>query len=149
MTITVSGEKELKRKLLSLGASMDEALLGGVILTANDIRTDAIKSIHGVSPGRQVDRSRQGGGTYTHTAAAEGSAPNTDTGKLVSSVAVEKVANATYHIGSNLDYAEWLEFGTSKMSPRPWLNPAFRANEKNLIVNITEVVDTYIKRLPK
>ena len=150
MTITVSGEKELKRKLLSLGASMDEALLGGVILTANDIRTDAIKSINGVSPGRQVDRSRQGGGTYTHTAAAEGNAPNTDTGKLVSSVSVEVNRSGLYAlVGSNLDYAGFLEMGTSKMGARPWLEPALRKNRGNLNKNLSAAADAIIQAKSK
>lgn len=150
MTITVSGEKELKRKLLSLGVSMDEALLGGVILTANDIRTDAIKSIHGVSPGRQVDRSRQGGGTYTHTAAAEGNAPNTDTGKLVSSVSVEVNRSGLYAlVGSNLDYAGFLEMGTSKMGARPWLEPALRKNRGNLNKNLSAAADAIIQAKSK
>lgn len=150
MSITVSGEKELKRKLLSLGTSMDDALLGGVILTANDIRTDAIKSIQAVSPGRQVQRSSQGGGTYTHTAAAEGSAPNTDTGKLVNSIAVEVNKSGLYAlVGSNLDYAGFLEMGTSKMGARPWLEPALRKNRDNLNKNLNAAADAIIKAKSK
>lgn len=150
MSITVSGEKELKRKLLSLGASMDDALLGGVILTANDIRTDAIKSIHGVSPGRQVQRSRQGGGTYTHTAAAEDTAPNTDTGKLVNSIAIDVNKSGLYAlVGSNLDYAGFLEMGTSKMRARPWLEPALRKNRDNLNKNLSAAADAIIKAKSK
>ena len=151
MSITVSGEKELKRKLLSLGASMDDALLGGVILTANDIRTDAIKSIQAVSPGRQVQRVSQGGGdTYTHTAAAEDTAPNTDRGGLVRSIAVEVNKSGLYAlVGSNLDYAGFLEMGTSKMGVRPWLEPALRKNRDNLNKNLSAAADAIIKAKSK
>ena len=147
MTIIVTGAKQLKAKLKMLGAGMGDAILGGVILTANQVRTDAIKSIQNKSGGRQVQRSRQGGGTYTHTASATGGAPNTDTGTLVSSIAVEKVGDSTFHIGSNLDYSAFLEFGTSKMGARPWLQPAMQANSKNLISNIQKTVDIYIGQL--
>ena len=132
-----------------LGVEFNNAVNEGTFITSNEVRTYAIQSIQEVSSGNQVQRSRQGGGTYTHTAAAEGQAPNTDTGKLVASIAVERVGVARYVIGSNLDYASWLEFGTKKMDARPWLNPAFRARQNNLIANISEVVENYIGGLPR
>jgi HK97 gp10 family phage protein len=150
VTIQVKGVAELKKKLKSLGASMEDAIFGGVILTANEIRTDAIKSIQNKSSGSQVQRSRQGGGTYTHTAASEGQAPNTDTGKLVASIAVEPNRSGVYAlVGSNLDYAGFLEFGTSKMGARPWLEPALRKNKDNLQRNINAAADALIERKSK
>ena len=150
MTIQVTGVAELKKKLKSLGARMEDAIFGGVILTANEIRTDAIKSIQNKSSGSQVQRSRQGGGTYTHTAASEGQAPNTDTGKLVASIAVEPNRSGVYAlVGSNLDYAGFLEFGTSKMGARPWLEPALRKNKDNLQRNINAAADALIERKSK
>ena len=150
MTIQVTGVAELKKKLRSLGASMEDAIFGGVILTANEIRTDAIKSIQNKSGGTQVQRSRQDGGTYTHTAAAEGSAPNTDTTKLVASIAVELNKSGVYAlVGTNLDYAGFLEFGTSKMGARPWLEPALRKNKDNLQRNINAAADALIERKSK
>lgn len=149
MSVTVTGSKELQRKMLQLGEQMALAADQGVFLTANDVRTFAIKSIQAQSPGRAVMRSRQGGGVYPHVAAGEGEAPNTDTGKLVASIAAEKVANAEYLVGTNLDYGEFLEMGTSKMRPRPWLIPALNANKDNLMRNIEKVVDLHIKGLAK
>jgi HK97 gp10 family phage protein len=149
VSVKITGERDFSRAMRRLGVAFNDAVDKGTFVTANEIRTYAIKSIQETSSGRQVQRSRQGGGTYTHTAAAEGQAPNTDTGKLVASLAAERVNDATYHIGSGLDYASWLEFGTSKMGARPWLNPAFRAKKNNLIVNISEVINLYIDRLQK
>ena len=147
MSVKVTGLRDFKVQMQKLGAAFDDAVDDGVFVTANDVRTYAIKSIQETSSGQQVRRSKQGGGTYTHTAAAKGQAPNTDTGNLVASIAVEKAGNAKYHIGSGLDYAEFLEFGTSKMGARPWLQPAMQANRKNLINNIQKTVDIYIGRL--
>ena len=151
MTVQVTGVAELKAKLRSLGASMEDAIFGGVILTANAVRTTAIKSIQNKSGGRQVQRSRQGGGTYTHTASEAGDAPNTDTGKLVSSIAIETNKSGLYAlVGSNLDYAGFLEFGTSKMPEgRPWLEPALRQNSDSLQFNINAAADAIIARKSK
>tara|TARA_R110000772_G_scaffold246578_1_gene360281 strand:+ start:90 stop:527 length:438 start_codon:yes stop_codon:yes gene_type:complete len=145
----MTGERDFSRAMKRLGVAFNDAVDKGTFVTANEIRTYAIKSIQETSSGRQVKRSKQGGGTYTHTAAAEGQAPNSDTSKLVTSIAAERVSDATYHIGSGLDHASWLEFGTKKMGARPWLNPAFRARQNGLISNISEVVNLYIDRLPK
>lgn len=150
MTVTVTGIESLKRKLKSLGSDMEEAVFSGVILTANGIRTDAIKSIQAPSMGTWVKRSRQGGGTYDHVAAKENSAPNTDTGKLVASLAVEPNRGGVYAlIGSNLDYAEFLEFGTSKMGARPFLQPALDKNKGDLNKNISVAADLLIQKRTK
>lgn len=149
MSVTVTGMEELKRKLNMLGDQMEQAVDAGVMVTAQAVRTHAIKSIQEQSPGQVVMRSRQGGGTYPHVAAAEGETPNTDTGKLVSSIAAEKVAEAEYDVGTNLEYGEFLEMGTVKMRPRPWLIPALNANKDDLYRNIEKVVDLKIKGLTK
>lgn len=149
MTVTVSGDKELNRKLNKLGIKMMAAIDAGVFITAQGVRTDSIKSIQTQSTGKAVQRSRQGGGTYTHTASNEGQAPNTDTGKLVASIAVEKEKEANYLVGSNLDYAAFLEFGTRKTGPRPWLEPAMRKNIGELNKNISKAADITIKKASK
>lgn len=148
MSVKVTGTKSFQLAMKKLGNSFDDAVDQGVFVTAQEVRTTAVKSIQEVSAGRQVQRSRQGGGgTYTHTAAAAGNAPNTDTGKLVASIATDKRDSGIYRIGSNLPYASYLEFGTSRMGSRPWLQPVMQAKRKNMIKNIQKVVDIYIERL--
>jgi HK97 gp10 family phage protein len=149
VTITVTGDKALARKLNKLGIKMGKAIDDGDFITAQGVRTDAIKSIQNDSPGRVVQRSSQGGGTYSHVASNEGQAPNTDTGKLVASIAVEKQSEASYLVGSNLQYASWLEFGTSKTGARPWLEPAMRSNIKELNKNINKAADLTIQKASK
>lgn len=59
-----------------------------------------------------------------HTSSAPGQAPANVTGDLVRSIEVSKSNNkATVSISK--DYAVFLEFGTSKMRPRPFILPAF------------------------
>ena len=147
MSVKVSGMRNFQTQIRKLGDSFGDAVNAGVFLTASEMRTYAIKSIQEQSTGKSVKRSRQGGGTYPHVAASPGKAPNTDTGKLVASIAVEKKAESTYFVGSGLSYAKYLEFGTSKMLARPWLQPAIRANRNALIDNIEKAVDLAVKGL--
>ena len=149
MSVQVTGAQELKAKMLKLGSQMEQAAEEGVFITAQDVRTYAIKSIQDQSPGQVVTRSRQGGGTYPHVAAAEGQAPNTDTGRLVSSIATEKLGNANYEVGTGLSYGEFLEMGTVNMRPRPWLIPALNANSDNLLKNIEKAADIRIRKMTK
>ncbi len=149
MSVTVTGINEFQRKMLSLGPDMVNAVDQGVEVTAGDIRTFAIRSIQEQSPGQMVRRSRQGGGTYNHVAAASGNAPNSDTGRLVTSISAERIGEAEYVVGTNLPYGSHLEFGTKKSNGKswPWLHPAMMANTDGLIVNIHKVVNIYIGRL--
>lgn len=147
MSVTVTGAAELKARMVKLGDQMEIAAEEGVFITAQDMRTYAIKSIQDLSPGVPVKRSRQGGGTYDHIAASEGQAPNTDTGALVSSISAEKIGDASYEIGTNLERGQYLEMGTKFMRPRPWLVPALDANRNNLLKNIEKAVDLRIKKL--
>lgn len=94
-----------------------------IAVGANNVRNTAVKSINQQS---------QSGRTYekynprrTHTASAAGQPPNTDTGYLANNIFVvfdgDKMG-AT--VESRADYSEALEFGTSKMEARPFMQPA-------------------------
>ena len=148
MSVKVSGMRNFQTQIRKLGDSFSDAVNNGVFLAANEIRTYAIKSIRTPSPGKPVKRRSQGGALKNHVAAAPGESPNVDTGKLIESIAVEKSADMTYFVGSELKYAKYLEFGTSRMpQPRPWLQPAIRANRNLLIDNIEKAVDLAVKGL--
>lgn len=142
--MSVTGDKELMKALKKLGAGATKALRQGINATAQQVRNTAVKSIQQVSQGETVTRYSQGGNAYNHTASVAGEAPNTDTGALVKSVAVEQPSDTTAFVGSGLEYAPYLEFGTTKMKPRPWLQPALDANISNLNANITKAVQRLI-----
>ena len=78
------------------------------------------QSIQDTSPGR----------TYgNHTASLPGDAPNIDEGRLWNSYTWEPDGNYTRYIGTDVEYAVWLEFGTEdedgkpRMLPRPHVGP--------------------------
>ena len=68
-------------------------------------------------------RYRNGGGKYNHIAANAGESPNTDTGALIRSISTEITATSVF-VGTSLEYAPWLEFGTIDMKPHPFLGKA-------------------------
>lgn len=60
-----------------------------------------------------------------HTASAPGEAPAVDTGRLRQSIVANKLDPGHWQVGTNVEYALHLEYGTRKMSARPFMRPAF------------------------
>lgn len=44
-------------------------------------------------------------------------------------------------VEAGMEYAPWVEFGTSKSAPYPFLNPAKEANKQNLIDTMAAVTE--------
>ena len=59
-----------------------------------------------------------------HRASAPGEAPATDTGFLMSGIRAQMTDFTHGIITIAAPYAGWLEFGTRKMEPRPYIRPA-------------------------
>jgi HK97 gp10 family phage protein len=129
---TVTGVNDVINNLNKLRDEVGEEMADSLYAAGEVVRGSAIRSIQEVSAGSQVTRYRNGGNSYQHTASKPGDAPNTDSGDLVKSIAVEAKLDGVY-VGSNLDYAAHLEFGTSNMAPRPWLLPAKLKSHKKIV----------------
>ncbi len=89
--------------------------------TALGILSDVRASMAESKSGREYKRNKQG---RPHIASAPGEAPAIDTSTLANSINVE-VDGLTATVGTNVEYAMHLEFGTVKMEPRPFFVPAF------------------------
>lgn len=132
----------LQVKLTSLPEKMRKEVRDEVALAAFDIRTTAILKIQKVSPGRIYPR-----GTKNHIASLPGDPPNTDSGRLIQSIDVEIRPYAlSALVGTNIVYGPWLEFGTLKMAPRPWLKPSFDENIDKATQRIRDAVSRVIAR---
>ena len=143
----VSNLKKVLSQLENLDKQLEpdfqEIVKGGAQL----IRGEAIKSIQtGAKSGvmYQMYNPRR-----EHRASAPGQAPASDTGNLVSKIVVkQKSANVT-NVESNANYSAFLEYGTSKMQPRPFMLPAFEKSKKpiiNAVINrITQKIQEYTK----
>jgi HK97 gp10 family phage protein len=127
-TLRVQGIEELRAAMSALADQYGREVAKALLTGGNLVRNTSIKWINEKSQGEIVQRQRQSGvGTYDHTASRPGDPPNTDTGALTKSVQVEVRQDGVY-VGSSLDYALYLEIGTSNMAERPWLVPSLTQN---------------------
>ena len=78
-------------------------------------------------------------GKKGHHPSLPGNAPAPDTGTLMRSIAHEIKQERDEVIGNvgstlrNPDYPKFLEFGTSKMKPRPWLSTAIEKSQNFMV----------------
>lgn len=62
--------------------------------------------------------------------------PQIQTGRLRSSIIHQVISNPNEiitEIGTNVTYGKFLEFGTSRMPPYPWLFPAVEEKRKDIV----------------
>jgi HK97 gp10 family phage protein len=70
-----------------------------------------------------------------HRASIPGMPPAVDTGRLRASITheVESVTGDIIgRVGTNVKYSKWLEHGTSRMEPRPFLFPALEVSKSRI-----------------
>lgn len=75
-----------------------------------------------------------------HVSSAPGEPPNRDTGLLDSNIETTQPSPLLVRVSSNAPYSKPLEFGTSKMAPRPSMTPARDITKKpvrDLVVRAT------------
>jgi len=78
-------------------------------------------------------RNKKGKAIY-HRASSPGNYPRVDTGALVRSIGID-ARPWEVEVGSRITqpaYPLWLEKGTDKMEPRPWMAPSFKREEPKL-----------------
>ena len=97
-----------------------------------------LKTLH-----KKVSKKKGTGKTYqkynprvTHTASASGQPPATDTGflgqNITMKVSVESNGSVVGQIISAAPYSKALEFGTTKMDARPFMQPALEKNKRKI-----------------
>ena len=74
-------------------------------------------------------------GAKTHVASSPGQAPRSDTGRLIGSFGQDVRIGPAKIIGTisaNVEYAESLEFGTTRMAERPFMRPTLLKTQDTL-----------------
>jgi HK97 gp10 family phage protein len=89
--------------------------------------------------GRALKRSR------VHVASAAGEAPAVITGKLRKEVYYRVEGSNRLRIGANTDYAKFLEDGTSKMAPRPFVKKNIDKSRADILRKLSEGINSKIK----
>ena len=97
----------------------------------NLVRNTAVQSINqGAKSGVVYEKYNP---RRTHRASAAGEPPATDTGFLVNNIALKvDVDGLGASVESRADYSGFLEFGTSKMAARPFMQPALEENRPKI-----------------
>jgi phage gpG-like protein len=139
VAIKVEGLEQVQAAIARFGQEVASQVEKAVAATALEALTDVRRAIQGPpKTGREYPRGANG--EKIHRASAPGEAPATDTGALVSSTYFTKVDDYTAAIGSRLDYAFWLEFGTLRMEPRPSWVPAAEKNAPRLEKRLARII---------
>lgn len=145
---TVVGEINISKKLKNLSKKGKDLIAHAVFKSVADVESHAKKSISQGNPsGRIYQRYNN---RRTHQASAPGQPPASDTGFLVNNI-----NRRIYHdkmggeIASRSTYAKFLEFGTSKMLPRPYMFPAMEKNKKKIKDRIKKAIQAAAKSSTK
>lgn len=101
-----------------------------------------------ISNGSRSGRVYKRGKKRTHQASSAGEFPKTDYGDLVKSIKAEFNFNGFEStVGSRLSapHGFWLEFGTPKMQPRPWLSRTINENKQYIEKTFNDAIENIAK----
>lgn len=127
LKVEITGDKDFMRAAKSYAKKQS--------IDLDKILADGAISLEGQAKALILSHASKGviyqRGNIQHQASVAGSPPNSDTGTLVKNITVEKIKGG-YDVGSRkgAPWGAWLEFGTNRVSPRPWLQPTY-----NKVVN--------------
>jgi HK97 gp10 family phage protein len=133
----ITGQKAHKARLKRIRSAEMVREVGKAVLVAADlIRRDAQTSI--------TDGSVSG---KNHAPSKPGEPPNNNTGWLAddSNIISQRTGLTEAEVSSNAEYSVPLEFGTSKMAARPFMQPAAEKNRKKA----TALVQDAVKRVAR
>jgi len=128
--MTVRGGEQLRRNLARLaGAERRQAQADGLEAGARTLEAIVKISLSGPSP------------------SAPGEPPGLDTGFLRNSVQVDEVTPTEAFLGAHTEYAEPLEFGTSRMAARPFMRPALDQHEREILDAVRSTVAAFVESI--
>lgn len=126
--------KEFQEEMRRRSAIVHTNLGKSVVQALNLIETTAKRGMTDTTTDPDKAYPRQGG-RRTHYASQDFDYPAVDTGRLRQSIThdVEQDGSTVIgRVGTNLVYGSYLETGTSKMNPRPWLKPSLAINREKI-----------------
>lgn len=139
MKVTIVNSVEVQKNLTKLTDVAKEKIKHAVFKSVADVEKDMKLSLtQGNKSGRVYQRYNP---RRTHTASAPGEAPASDTGFLHNNISRKIDPDGLGgEVGTSIrvKYAKMLEFGTSKMQPRPFLFPALEKNKAKITDRINK-----------
>lgn len=141
--MAVRGADKLIRQLKALPIELRAGI--GTALAVSVIQMDAYakQKIQGGGRSGRAYRRR----TVTHQASAPGEFPKSNTGQLVASLYFKVAADKlSAFFGTKLNYGTYLEYGTTRMKARPWLQPTLKANADAIVARMKQAVADALKK---
>lgn len=126
----------LQSQIPQIARSLNQRAAELVRDTAEGIVAHAKQSMAESKSGREYKRGKKG---RNHIASAPGESPAIDTGFLANSLNAQH-SGLVSTVGTNAEYAMHLEFGTVKMEPRPFFEPAFEAMKPEFERGLKELI---------
>jgi len=147
VSIKVEGLKKLEKRFTDITPDVAKAVRKQINAGALKIHKDINKSLNNTSHGITTKKTKAG---KTHTASLPGHAPNNDTGNLRKNIVVTTgtgLITKGYFalVRSRAKYSRALEEKTKHMAARPFMEPAFKKNIKQITANIMKAVRGEIK----
>jgi len=119
----------------ALMARIRPAMMRGVVRWISAVDAESVRLIMSPPKTGKIYRRR----SVKHQASAPGEAPANDTGRLVNSRRIDLFEERlTGRLTYSTKYARHLHYGTEKMEPRPWLEPALQSQKEAGIDMIRE-----------
>ena len=137
ISIQIDGLNAMRRALQNAKGEMRKAVESEVQKSVFRVQTAAVKRIQrGPATGETYEKYNP---RRTHTASAPGQPPQSDTGRLASSIE-NRVDGDTGYVFTRVDYGKHLEFGTSKMAARPWLLPSVEEDAPRFLEGLRSII---------
>lgn len=111
------------------GSKATKKINRALFLSCNEVINEAVKSI--VSGNKSGTTYQKYQPRREHISSAAGEAPASDTGFLVSQI-TQEVSNKVGKVISSAPYSAALEFGTTTMAARPFLQPSLRKSQNKI-----------------
>lgn len=144
ITVTPPPRVDVRRLSDDVQRAVAQSLEAGAALIANDAKRSIAQ---GPKTGRVYEyyyrTNKTTGGVFPvekrgvpHQASAPGEPPATDHGRLVGSIVSDAIDSKgeglVAIVEAQTEYAKYLEYGTKKMAPRPFMLPAFERNRQRI-----------------
>lgn len=144
------------RLTAELEAALEATLMGATKLVENDAKasiatgpkTGRVYTTYFRTDPRTMRPFPTGESRVPHRASAPGEAPATDTGKLVGSI-FGGARKLTGWVEVRSQYGRWLEFGTRRIEPRPFLIPAVERNRARITAMLQAALTTGASRFAR
>lgn len=149
MPSKIVGINKLTKKLLKLPPETTKVLKDVVAHQAERVEITMKESVSKKGTGRIYQRWNP---KRLHQASRPFGRPATDTGRLLGDIATQFVIagrGLAAEVGTGVDYAEELEFGTSKAAPRPFIRVAFRAHRREREAAFKAAVNQVLKSVAR